>query len=377
MMADDKPADWRATYGPWLMRLAVALAATALGYVGNWLGVPPPRIEFVEVEKPVLVAAAGDVMGQGWVSDPDEVANVVADLPHKAFGDTPAGRIQELPKQVFGWQRVEKLLARPPPIKNQGSVGSCVSFGTNTAVERTLAGEIVRRGGGHAEWTRFAEEVTYAGSRVEIGGGRIRGDGSVGAWAAKFVTQWGMVPRKAYGGTDLSEYSEQRCRDWGRAGVPDEFEGIARKYPIKSTTQVKAWEELKAAVAQDYYVAICSNQGFASRRDANGVARASGSWAHCMACDGYYIDQTTGKEYGHIVNSWGTEWISGPVGWGNPPADGFWAESATVDRMLKQGDSWAFSGVTGFPRRSIDWLIHAEPRQRDRLAIRPEAVLSW
>lgn len=336
--------------------------------------IPQPPVIVVDNSGPpitnnVNVPAAADTPpahGQGWVADPDEVATVVADLPPtlRVFSDTPAGKIQaeEMPKFVYGWKAYEQLFARPPPVKNQGQVGSCVGFGTTNAVERTLAAEIVRRKGHSAEWSRFTEEATYGGSRVEIGGSRIRGDGSVGAWAAQFVTKYGCVPRKSYPQQDLTNYSESLCREWGRTGVPPAFEAIAKTFPVKSFVQVKVWEEAKAAMAQGYFIAVCSNQGFASKRDANGVAQASGSWGHCMAIDGYHITEDK-REYAHIVNSWDTNWISGPTGWGNPGGDGFWAESAVVDRMLKQGDSWAFSGVTGFPsRKPLNWDVHARPK---------------
>jgi hypothetical protein len=331
----------------------------------------------VQWDQALFEATAPDA-AQGWVSDPDEVATVVAEMiGPRVFGDTPAGKIQEIPPQVFGWQRHETLFARPPPVKNQGQVGSCVANGTGTAIERTLAGEIVRRKGTSAEWTRFVEEATYGISRNDIGGGKIRGDGSVGIWAAKGATTIGMLPRKKYPSRDLTEYSESLCRQWGSSsGVPAEFKTEARKFPVKSFTQAKVWEEAKAAIAQDYYIAVCSNQGFTMQRDSRGVCRPSGSWAHCMAIDGYVID-TDGKEYGHIVNSWGPNAHTGPVGWGNPGPDGFWADASVIDRMLKQGDSWAFSGVVGFPaRRVIDWNVRAQQR-RDLFALKPEVSLSW
>lgn len=351
--------------------LLACLASTAAGVVIGWLlyaatGEKPDTQ--IQIAPPVVVRDAGppgDGFATGWVADPDEVAAVVATLPVKVFADTPAGKVEEIPRNVYGWKAYEKLFARPPPVKDQGQVGSCVSFGTNTAIERTLAAEIVGRRGTSAEWTRYAEEATYGGSRVEIGGGRIRGDGSVGAWAAQFVTRWGVVPRKKYDTADLSAYSESRARDWGRGGVPAEFETVAREFPVESTVQVKSWDEAKTAIAQGYFIAVCSNQGFARQRDANGVARASGSWAHCMALDGYHTDDR-GREYGHIVNSWGDRYHTGPVGWGDPGPDGFWAEASVIDRMLRQGDSWAFSGVHGFPAKDPwDWFLKADP-QGDR-----------
>ena len=382
-MADETQPPWWQRYQP-LIVWSVVTMVTALvsGLLGvQFAPVPPPVVVEKTVTVPVPEEFAGSGPWQGWVADPDEVQAVAATLPVKTFAATPAGQQADpLPAAVYGWKAYEKLFARPPPVKDQGQVGSCVSFGTNTAVERTLAAEIVRRKGAAGEWSRFAEEATYGGSRVEIGGGRVRGDGSVGAWAAKFVTQYGMVPRKRYDAADLSVYSESRCREWGDRGVPAVFEAEARKFPVKSFAQVKSWDEAKRAIAQDYHVAVCSNQGFARQRDANGVAKPQGSWAHCMCLDGYHVEG--GREYGHITNSWGANYHVGPVGWGSPNPDGFWADAAVIDRMLRQGDSWAFSGVTGFPaRRPLAWFIIAQPaRPRDPFAgLNPkaEALLSW
>lgn len=350
----EEPKSWKQRWMPWILWVISVIVS---GIVGGLTGQqvvppPPPKIVEVEVAKPVIVADP-EQFGQGWVNDPEQVQAVLGTLPIKAFAATPAGQQQELPQAVYLWKAYEKLFARPPPVKNQGQVGSCVSFGTNTAIERTLAAEIVA--GQRFDWTRFVEEATYGGSRVEIGGGRIRGEGSVGAWAAKFVTQYGCVPRQKYDQQDLSTYSESLCRNWGRSGVPDWAETVARKFPVKETTIVRSWDEAKKALANGYAIAVCSNQGFSRRRDDNGVSRPSGSWAHCMALDGYHIEGN--REYGHIENSWGSDWISGPVGWGNPGPGGFWAESDVIQRMLRQEDSWAFSGATGFVKKRPDWFI--------------------
>jgi hypothetical protein len=212
------------------------------------------------------------------------------------------------------------------------------------------------------EFKDIAEEVTYAGSRVEIGKGRISGDGSVGAWAAQFVQKWGVVAREVHGKYDLTNYDQARCRAWGRTGVPDDLEPTARNHPVSSITQIKTLDELKKALSQGYGVAVCSDQGFSYQRDARGVARAQGSWAHCMCIDGYHTDEN-GKLFFHIENSWGDKTHTGPTGWGNPSTAGFWADSATVQRMLNAGDTWAFSGVKGFPARESIWFVNNEQSQ--------------
>ena len=337
----------------WLAWLIVA--ATIWG-VNRWLG-----SDFPAPPTPVF----------GWVRDDAAVAEVSQGLRFKVFGDTPAGNVAGIPDHFYQWDIVKKIKPAGPPCKNQNPIGSCVSFGTNNAIYRTMAGQIVLAAA-NEELKDIAEEVTYAGSRVEIGGGRIRGDGSVGAWAAQFVQKYGVVSREKHGSHDLSVYDPTRCRAWGNSGVPAELEAVAREHPVKDITRIASWEEAKKALAQGYGIAICSDQGFSMQRDSRGVAAARGSWAHCMCLDGYQTEG--GKEFGHIENSWGPSAHTGPVGWGNPSTAGFWADAAVVDRMIKNGgDTWAFSGVKGFPARDSEWFVHHKAISPVRVAsLKPE-----
>lgn len=290
----------------------------------------------------------------GWVEDPVAVEAIVGLQPFKYFGDTEAFENNDpLPPNVYMWKMYEKVTGKKWPCRNQGSVGSCVAFGTAAAIEATMAAEIAA---GQAEEVRdLAQEIVYAGSRVEIGKNRIGGDGSIGAWAAQFVKDYGVLDRAKYGKYDLSGYDETRCRSWGRSGVPDDLESEVRKYPVKTITMITTWQEAKRALANGYGIAICSNQGFVMRRDAAGFAKPSGSWAHCMALLGYTTEN--GREGGWICNSWGANAHTGPVGAGEPSTCGFYADASVVERMLKQRDSWAFSAFNGFPTRKINWFI--------------------
>jgi len=294
----------------------------------------------------------------GWEYKPEEVEMVRAMQPIPFFKGTPADLVTDIPDHVFLWEADRKVLGSVLAPKNQGSVGSCVSFGTNTAIRRTMLVEIAN--GEPEEFKDIIEEVTYGGSRVEVGGGRIGGDGSVGAWAAEFVKRWGVLERGKHGNYDLSTYSVSTCRQFGNRGVPDDLEPAVKLHPIQAVTQVKSWDEAKKALASGYGIAICSDQGFEDRRgmhaqrDANGVCAPGGTWMHCMALDGYTI--VNGKEYGRIENSHG-EAHKGPVGWGEPNTAGFWTYAETIDRMLRQDDSWAFAGAQGWPARKLRWLI--------------------
>lgn len=294
----------------------------------------------------------------GWIDDPAEVDRVRRTLAEPQFRDTPAYRdAGDAPADVFLWDACRKVTGDLLPPRNQGSVGSCVSFGTASAIEHLMCVQIAL--GSPEEYKDLAQEVIYGGSRVQVGGGKIRGDGSVGAWAARFVRDWGVVARGKYGSYDLDRYSESLCRQFGSRGCPRELEPLAKGHPVKAITLVKTVDEARKALASGYPIAVCSGQGFSADRDSEGFARAQGSWAHCMAILGY---QTSGSRKGFFVlNSWGTSYHRGPGGKGNPSPAGFWAEDSVVGRMLSGGDSWAFSDVKGFPARRIDWYAMPGP----------------
>jgi hypothetical protein len=293
----------------------------------------------------------------GWVNDPDAVRAVAGTLRFARFRDTEAfGAEYDGPDDVFLWDACRKVTGDVLPPRDQRSVGACVGFGTASAVEHLLCVQIAL--GANEEYRDLAPEVIYGGSRVEVGGGRIRGDGSVGAWAAKFVTRYGVVPRGIHGRHDLRAYDEARCREYGRTGVPDDLEELARKHPVRSVTNVRTWDECRAAVRNGYPVAVCSSQGFTMQRDRDGFCAPRGVWMHCMAVVGV---RGGGRPGAFLLNSWGPNAHTGPRGAGDPSPAGFWADAAVVDRMLRQGDSWAFSNAVGFPARKLNWYA-TEPR---------------
>lgn len=356
-------------------------AVVAAGIAAFVATLPPPQVAPPAENREAIFGAAGDAdddltqirdagpggQATGWVRDDNAVKAFKATLAQPIFAGTPAGSASDpLPDHVYLWDAYVKIAGRLPPIFDQNPVGSCVSFGTARALERSLGWDIAFLKAPY-EFAHVVEEVIYAGSRHEIGGDRIRptwndpnGDGSNGSWAAKFVTTYGVLPRGTYlaGKYVLDKYSPTLCRKWGAvgAGVPDDLEPDVKKFPTGSTAQVRNWEECKRSLANGYAVAECSNILMGQQRDANGVVKAySIRGGHCMCIDGYYVDKATGKEYGHIENSWGPSYHVGPTGWGSPNTSGGWVSSKSIDAMLKQGDSWAFSAVKGFPKRELDW----------------------
>jgi hypothetical protein len=132
----------------------------------------------------------------GWVDSPEVVAAIADSLPF-VFGDTEAGQVTDLPEQVFLWELARTVTGGLLSARNQGTVGSCVSFGTVRAIEYTMIAEIAA--GQPEQFLELATEVVYGGSRVEVGKGVLRGDGSIGAWAATFVRDWGVLNRGVFG----------------------------------------------------------------------------------------------------------------------------------------------------------------------------------
>lgn len=236
------------------------------------------------------------------------------------------------------------------------AISNCVSQGAAYAVDAVKAVDIYIKKE-FEEWVaETATEDIYAGSRVQIGGGRIRGDGSVGAWAAKYVNKYGALPRKKYGNVDLRKYSGSKARDWGRGskGVPSSILKIAKEHPIQVVSRVDTYEQCRDLIANGYAVTIASMQGFSSTRDEDGFAKPKGSWAHQMCILG--VDDAHKRPGVLVQNSWGA-WNGGPKR-NNQPTGSFWVDADVIEKKIfKQNDSWAYSSYVGFQPQKLNTRI--------------------
>lgn len=291
----------------------------------------------------------------GWVHDWRETDSFVASLRRPMFAVSASPlRDSGKGKTVVLSRALTKVLGEFPV--HLQTIGDCVSHGWGLGVDVLKAVQIVA-GEAEAFEVETATEAIYALSRVEIGGGRLgNSDGSIGAWAAKSVTEYGTLLRKAYDGVDFSTYSGPKARSMGRrgAGLPDQLEDVAREHPVRTVSLVSSYEEARDAIANGYPIPVCSGQGFASKRDAQGFARPSGSWAHCMLFLG--VDDSGNRPGLLCQNSWGTDWITGPKRHDQPEGS-FWVDAEVADRMLrKDPDSFSMSGFEGYPARDIDYV---------------------
>jgi hypothetical protein len=311
----------------------------------------------------------------GWIDSPRDVDAVLRRMASPLFAQAAANQAPAPDEDVYLWDAARAVTGAHLPAHDQDGVGCCVGEGFASAVEYLQCVEIAL-GSEPEEYRPIASEAIYALSRVEIGGGRVTGDGSVGAWAARAVREFGVVPRGVVGRYDLSRFDPARARDWGRRGLPGDLEPIARRHPVRSIGLVRRFDEARAALASGYPVVVCSPQGFTLTRDADGFCSPRGRWPHCMC----FIGATVGRRPGLCcLQSWGPHLPGGPIGLGDHPSCAFWVDADVADRMLAAGDSWALSAFDGFPARAQHWAVipqrrFASPRARGRWHSSPPAA---
>jgi hypothetical protein len=241
--------------------------------------------------------------------------------------------------------------------RQQGRAPSCVGQATAAAVDflaaiEVRAGEPERRPPAPA-----AADVIYGLSRQEIGElGDMAMGGSHNLWAAQAIARYGVVARLNYPllGYDLREPSIKRCIDFGSNGVPLGLEKIARLHPVKGYISVDSYEEARDCIYMGCPITVGSTQGFGEgklTRDKDGFLSPPrrffpSRWNHSMCIIGVC---DSGRKGCLILNSWGSSWVNGPYRFGDEPAGCFWVDAKIIDKMVKQGDSFAFRGFVGYP----------------------------
>lgn len=240
------------------------------------------------------------------------------------------------------------------------ATGSCVGNGAWNAVMYLMAFEIVRKGDPEEVKTIF---LPYHYGRGRLHSGiRGRGDGSIGSGQAKAVRVDGVIAQDA--SEELPKPTNREGLSWGSkveyewsAGERIENEWIekGRLHPVGATAQMRSAADVKAALCNGYPVTIASDWGgMMSPPVKDGVLlnRRVTRWMHQMAVLAWWKHPTHGDIY-WIQNSWGRN-AHGKCPSG-APAGGFWVKAEEIDYITRQGDSFSFSDLAGFPRREIDW----------------------
>lgn len=184
--------------------------------------------------------------------------------------------------------------------------GTCVGRGTYRAIQQSYSYAITS-GTEYGVPVKIAYEPIYIGSREVVGKGRLRGDGSIGAWAARWVSEYGVVARARYAGVDLSEDNESYSVNTKRVGADIIAEG---KLHTVAAHRCRTADDICDAIAGGYGVARCHSTLYGNR-DQNGESQPSREGAHCQAIVGVYTrpDGSTGLVE---QQSWGASTPGGP-----------------------------------------------------------------
>lgn len=281
----------------------------------------------------------------GWVYDPEEVARWVASPANKAPVFAASGyklRGSGSGKMALLYQDVRRI-RNSFKLRSQ-RIGNCVSKGWSSAT--SYVDTIQRDRFGLPQLAEIAATPYYGFSRVEVGGRKIRGEGSVGAWAAKAAVQYGCLRQQVYGRYDLTtDDDDVLSAQWGDRGVPDDIEPQARELLVSSTSLVTRWEEVVDAVYNRCPVVVCTRHGFGDRRDQDGFVRRQGIWGHCWWISA--VDDNPKRPGALLTNSWGSSWASGPKRHDQPDGT-VWIDAEEVDLCVREEpDSFAIAGLRG------------------------------
>ena len=252
----------------------------------------------------------------GWKRDDDAVGAFTERL-HAIYG---AASFSDSKPELRGyWQRLSStgvchvlaqtaeaavcLKSLPADYQERGT---CVSRGTYRACQDSYYHQLAN-GLLLGRPARLAFEPIYGGSRVDIGGGQLgRGDGSVGAWAAEFVSKYGLLERAQFGSWDLSSPNEDLAINWGQPGrgVPDQLLEVATLHQV-ICHRVTDCAELADCIAAGYFAAYCSDLIW-GQRDRNGMARPQSHAGHCEEVCGVFLTPSGATAFVR-QQSWGPQ----------------------------------------------------------------------
>lgn len=295
----------------------------------------------------------------GWVPNPqavEEFCQSLADSGVKPrFGDSYPklngfwmGLVKRGATGVFLWEWEDDLLRKRTAVDMQAAgvdPGSCVSRATHRAAQDSH-GMAIRRGRLVGKPVELCYETIYGGGRVKIGNGSLGWQGGmVGAWAARYVREVGVLPRGVYGSHDLTHSREDLAELWGRprVGAPSELEAIS--HPVKAVHHVKTVDELADCTAAEFGSAMCSTWLFGDRNK-KGMSTYAGPTAHCESIRGVFITMEGGLGFVR-QQSWGPNSPQGPQklqyagGEIDLPPGCYGVYGEDLQQAMNTGETWA------------------------------------
>ena len=292
-------------------------------------------------------------MFTGWIRNDEEVDRIAGTFPNPIF-QTPAPSQENVFNHTIFKAQTGRWAHRGWQL-----IGDCVSWGHSRACNYDQVLASVYEPKRLLDFQETCTEWVYGGSRVEIGQRRLgRGDGSVGAWAARWGCNGGFLSRLNLATLGQpAEYDPDRARQWGYDGVPNDLEPAGLGHKFLEATLVKYVSSAISHIQNGRVVPVCSNIGFqndrgGTRRDEDGNVRPEGEWGHCMT----FTSVRFGRRPSLLLeNQWQPELTFGPMGEIEIPPSSWWVDMEVADEMLQQGDSWAYSTYAGYPSRKLSW----------------------
>jgi len=258
--------------------------------------------------------------------------------------------------------------------QSQGSLGSCVGFGTGGAVKITAACDIAMRKQPEG-WPKENGVPIFphcgwlyaAGRQVTNNLGRWQG--SYGSAAAKAVEKMGTYWLQG----KYDTYSASQTKGWQMGGVPQETKEYALEHKMSNTAVVTSFKHAVGLIQAGYGMNMCCGYAWNGRRDSDGFVRIDGRWAHsttsgiCYVCvpDTSYSGPSGARRHKRGIgnqNSWPNGWKSpsnggGPLGSQTPdlPWQSWIIHEADYERCLSGRDTFAYGGFDGFLPPRAKW----------------------
>jgi hypothetical protein len=236
------------------------------------------------------------------------------------------------------------------------TIGDCTSHACGLSIDILKGIDKVKNNQEYIADT--ATEISYSLGRVECANRRWSGsDGCTGSAISEGARKYGVLLRKQYGKYNFTVYDGDLARRLGESGCPDELEPEAKNHILKTISLTTNIEDAAEACLNGFPTVICSDVGFDCRRDRygkilkddKGFLYQAGSWNHAMVLSG--VDWDRSRPACLIQNSWG-DFCSGPKRY-NEPEGSFWVDFKTVDKMLKQNDSFTYSNFLGYEPQKL------------------------
>jgi hypothetical protein len=307
-----------------------------------------------------IIRQDGTVNYLGYVPNPeatDRFCNNLAKYGHEPDGSVIAAKLGDEKKDMVLYPFLMK--AFPDWKAGVQALGDCVSFGSAHNTDVLMGVQAYFLNFPEDIFFQTCSEAAYGFMRCEIfGRNNNGGDGANGGDAAESVMKFGTLHRTKYlnGKYDFTTYSGSKAKTYGRTGVPDDLEPLAKEHIVKTATKVTNFDDAAKFIMNGYPIlnAHGSNPTFTGTRDKDGYGRGSGA-SHCMN----YIGVRWGAKPALLKTNtgWNSSPVDGPMWPDNfPTALGrvaWWESAELCDYVLKGNDSFAYSDYKGFPKKNL------------------------